>query len=94
MRVRGAGLVPEAYTRPAQELHAARGWWAGPFPVPSRPGCRLIQSGRRMLKMPVMHKLDCRISDPSSYWGELGPREYVRRYYGGTGECEVEVVVL
>ena len=50
--------------------------------------------GRRMLKMPVMHKLDCRISDPSSYWGELGPREYVRRYYGGTGECEVEVVVL
>ena len=49
---------------------------------------------RNMLKMPVMHKLDCRISDPSSYWGELGPREYVRRYYGGTGECEVEVVVL
>ena len=47
-----------------------------------------------MLKTPVMHKLDCRISDPSSYWGELGPREYVRRYYGGTGECEVEVVVL
>ena len=31
-------------------------------------------------KMPVMHKLDYRISDPSSHWGELGPREYVRRY--------------
>ena len=40
--------------------------------------------------MPVMHKLDCRISDPSSYWGELGPREYVRRYYGGTGEWKLK----
>ena len=49
-----------------------------------------------MLKTPVMHKLDCRISDPSSYWGELGPREYVhvRRYYGGAGKCEVEVIAL
>ena len=27
--------------------------------------------------MPVMHKLDCRISDPSSHVGEFGPREYV-----------------
>ena len=48
--------------------------------------------------MPVMRKLDCvdncRISDPSSYWGELGPREYVRRYYEGAGKCEGEVVVL
>ena len=53
-------------------------------------GRSALASGRRMLKMPVvykldykmpvMHKLDYRISDPSSHRGELGPREYVRRY--------------
>ena len=70
--------------------------------MPQRPGVDIcdphtnwiLAGPLRMLKMPVMHKLDCRISDPSSYWGELGPREYVRRYYEGAGKCEGEVVVL
>ena len=42
--------------------------------------CRHTLAHKLDYKMPVMHKLDYRISDPSSHWGELGPREYVRRY--------------
>ena len=39
------GPLPEAYTVPAQASRAARGWRAGPFPVPFAPPGTLARGG-------------------------------------------------